>query len=711
MRIFIVICLLLSSVCGYTQSVEEVLPGVFKITMGAPSDFTPVSLMVDRAPSKDAMRKLPQQEIPFELADIGIEINDRGVIVAIPLGDNEQLYGFGLQMKSFRQNGLRKVPVVNDHPLNNLGFTHAPLPYYVSNKGYAVLVNTAQYCTFYCGGSQPKRYEGNIDKKEAAVKLSVHDLYAMENKAGNRVLVDIPGVKGIEVYVFAGTNMRTAVQRYNLFAGGGAFPPIWGLGIKYRVKADFKAADIYKVTRYFRQHKVPVDVIGLEPGWQTGAYPCTFVWNKAGFPHPQAMLKKLGKMGYKVNLWEHAFVSSASPLYDSLYNRSGDFLGFNGLVPDFADPVARGIFAVYHRKNLVDIGVSGFKLDECDNADLRYGNARWSFPELSHFPSGLDGEQMHQLFGLLYQKTIFDIFRAINQRTYLDVRSSNALASPFSSVLYSDTYDLEEYVAMTCNAGFSGLLWSPEVREAGSFRELVRRSQVSVLSAQTVYNCWYLENPPWLQFDRGKNNEGVLLPEAEANEEIIRKLLNFRMSLIPYLYNAFFEYYSTGMPVFRALVMDYPEDENTFELADEYMIGQDLLAAPITGDADERTVYLPEGTWYDFNTNKQYEGGRSYTVSFSLNDIPVFVKGGTILPLAEPVQYVGEETKFNLVCRVYGKPTRPAQLIEDDGVTFDYEKEDFNRVDIVSENGMLKLIRHGNYSVKKYAVKEVMRVK
>ncbi|HTG56618.1 MAG TPA: TIM-barrel domain-containing protein, partial [Niabella sp.] len=433
--------------------------------------------------------------------------------------------------------------------------------------------------------------------------------------------------------------------------------------------------------------------------------------NTEAFPRPQEMIEVLGRNGYKINLWEHAFVKKESPLYTSLFPYSGDYLAFGGLVPDFADPQARHVFASHHKQNFVDIGVSGFKMDECDNSDLRFGNARWSFPEHSQFPSGIDGEQMHQLFGLLYQKTIFDIFRKKNQRTYLDVRSSNAMASSYPSVLYSDTYNHREYVEVISNSGFSGLLWSPEVRESGSFKELIRRSQTAILSAQTLYNSWYLQSPPWLQFDKAKNNNNQLLPDAGANEAIVRQLLNFRMSLIPYLYNAFYDYYKTGLPVFRALVMDYPNDDKVFNLADQYMIGQDLLAAPVVGDNDEREVYLPPGTWYNFNNHQKYEGGKRYKLSFGLSDIPLFVKEGTILPLCKPLPYIDKGTRFELVCRLYGASPRPSWLFEDDGHSFDYEKGAFNKVKIFMEKGKLILKRQGMAVPARYVLDKFQWIK
>ena len=309
---------------------------------------------------------------------------------------------------------------------------------------------------------------------------------------------------------------------------------------------------------------------------------------------------------------------------------------------------------------------------------------------------------MHQLFGLLYQKTIYDIYKRLNKRTYLDVRSSNAFASPYPAVLYSDTYDHKEYIELICNSAFSGLLWSPEVRESSSFRELARRSQTAILSAQTLYNSWYLEYPAWLQYDKEKNNRGELLPEGKENEGVIRELLNFRMRLIPYLYNAFYQYQSTGKPVFRPLVMDYPQDENVFEMADEYMIGESLLAAPITGDDDTRKIYLPEGVWYDYNTNEKYEGGKTYEIAFALNEVPVFVKENTILPLAAPLEYVGEDTIFEITCNIYGNPSGPFYLFEDDGVTFDYQAGAFNHIKLMYKNGKVKMSREGNFKKKKY---------
>ncbi|RCH55338.1 glycosyl hydrolase family 31 [Mucilaginibacter hurinus] len=691
-------------------SIKETAHGVFKISSGANEKFTPEIFREEKS-NVSGLQQLPKGTLPFDVSEIEVNIDDRGCKIAIPLGDGEQLYGFGLQIGSFNQNGMRKMPIVNDYPLNNLGYTHAPLPYYVSNKGYAILVNTSRYTTFYCGNNQAKGTKKKEDNAPAETKLTVEELYQTKVSGRNNVLVDIKGAQGIEMYVFAGPDMITAIQRYNLFAGGGALPALWGMGIKYRVKADFKQADVLNTVNYFKEKRIPVNVIGLEPRWQTAAYPCSFVWDKEFFPNPKDMISKLKAKGLQMNLWEHAFVSNKSPLYEQLYNRSGDFMAFHGLVPDFADKSTRDIFAKHHKDSLLNMGITGFKMDECDNSDITRGDARWSFPEMTKFPSGINGEQMHQLFGVLYQKAIYNMFKEANQRTYLDVRASNAFASPYPAALYSDTYDHKSYIEMIANSGFSGLLWSPEVRESNSFKELVMRSQTAVLSAQALFNSWYLQYPPWLQFDRGKNNNGELRKDKEANENIIRKLFEFRMSLVPYLYTAFYQYQSKGIPPFRALIVDYPNDENLFKVADEYMIGENLLAAPFSGNAETRKVYLPEGVWYNFNTHEKLTGGKEYLIKFKYDELPLFVKEGTILPLAKPVEFADSNTKFDINCYVFGAPKNKSYLFEDDGDTYNYLKGNYNIVELMAENGKIKVKRNGKFNLKRFNIVNTTYIK
>ncbi len=686
------------------QTIEKVAPGVWKITYGSPEDFKPSDFKEPAA--LESMKILSNSEMPpFDLNSIQFKTIKRGCVAELTMDESEKLYGFGLQNNTFQQRGFRKEIRVNSMSTGNVGFSHAPVPFYISTKGYGVLVNTSRYVTFYSGTMRKATESVNLkDGGNSNIAASTLDLYKPLEKPSNSMIIEVPSEKGMEIYVFEGPSLKEVIQRYNLFSGGGCMIPMWGLGVKYRGKGDYSDVKAVKLANYFRENKIPCDMYGLEPGWHSVAYSCTYVWKPSLFPNPDKFIGQMDSMGYKLNLWEHAYVFPTSPLFDPLKDKAGDFSVWKGLVPDFVNPEAREIFGAYHEKTFVNKGITAFKLDECDAADYKDAAAQWSFPELSQFPSGIDGEQMHQLFGVLYQKSLLDVYKRNNKRTYFDVRSSHAFASPYPSSLYSDMYDHHEFVKMISNSGFSGLLWSPEIRETKSDADLIRRTQSGVMSAQLLFNSWYLNNPPWLQYDYEKNNRDEFLPNAKELESKIRKLAELRMSLIPYLYSAFAVYHYQGIPPFRALIVDYPTDTAVFNIDDQYMMGENLMAAPFIDGASKRTVYFPKGTWYDFNTNKKYEGGTSYPIEMTLDQIPLFVKEGTILPLAKPVQYITPTTVFEITCRLYGNTCKPSLLFEDNSFSLDYQKGNFNWVTLEWDGKKGKTTKKGNYKGNCYKI-------
>lgn len=695
---------ILLSFSAYSQQIRktEIAPGIYKLSIGQSEKFTPFRYSTSE-PRRQAMSGMPDGDLPFNIEEVTIRVTKRGCSVAVPLKDNEEIYGFGLQMGSFTQRGLKKKPIVNDNPLNNLGYSHAPLPFYVSSAGYGILINTARYTTFYCGTNTlkgPKVIRSQTASQQP--KTSTDALYKSQTN-GQCVFIDVPNTDGIEVFIIKGPEIRNVVERYNLLSGGGCLPPMWGLGLKYRCKGDFDAGKVMKMADYFRDKNIPCDVIGLEPGWQTASYSCSYVWNRKRFSDPIAMCRELKQKGFEVNLWEHAYVHPSSPLYDKLQDLSGNFLVWDGLVPDFSLPKAAGYFGDYH-KQLIKDGVGGFKLDECDNSNIGRGDANWGFPDMSVFPSGMDGEQMHQLFGSLYLRTMNDVFRSINQRTYQDYRSSNLFMSSVPATLYSDTYDAKEYIQMICNAAFGGLLWSPELRESSSADELFHRLQTVLLSPQAVVNGWYLEHPSWLQYDKEKNNRSEFLSNVDEMEQTAKSLINARMSLVPYLYAAFYKYHKDGTPPFRPLVMDFPHDPRVRSIDDQYMIGESILAAPLYEKGDMRKVYFPPGKWYDFNSDKVYTGGQEYNIAFKLSELPLFVKEGSVIPIAAPVQHISATTVFTITCNVYGHNADSTMLFEDDGISNNYEKGLYNTVTLKVEGNGGKVIRSGNFKSTRYRI-------
>ncbi|HVV73669.1 MAG TPA: TIM-barrel domain-containing protein, partial [Verrucomicrobiae bacterium] len=614
-------------------------------------------------PASAGLASLPQlSDCPLTVT---ASVSDRGVLVHAPLADGEMIYGLGLQFQSFQQRGHKKKLRVNADPAMDTGDSHAPVPFYVTTRGYGVFVDTARYATFYLGDTKqaPSGLNGEPQPKNA------------------EVLVEIPRAAGADVYVFGGPSLREAVQRYNLFSGGGPLPPRWGLGFWYRGQSDYSQTNVLELATEFRRSRIPCDVLGLEPGWQTHAYSCSFVWSKK-FPEPADMLRELGDLHFHLNLWEHAFVHPSSPIYAALLPLSGSYEVWGGLVPDFLQPQARSIFANFHAREHVALGVAGYKGDECDNSDFTGG---WSFPELSRFPSGADGEQMHSLFGLRYQDALTEAFDERKQRTYGLIRSSGALAAPYPYALYSDLYSHRQFVHSIPQLGFCGLLWAPEVRDSANPTELLRRLESAAFSPLAMVNAWYLRNPPWKQVNRQQNNAGHFADGWEKTEAQCRSVMELRMRFVPWLQAAFARYHHEGLPPFRALVMDFPNDEKSRAVDDEYIMGDGLLVAPIIvndrgsersrrsstaetpGSEGTRTVYLPPGDWQDFWTNAKYHGGREIEVQVPVEQIPLFVPSGTILPLAEPTLHTDDPNSYRLTALIYGDGSRGATLYEDDG--------------------------------------------
>lgn len=681
---------------------ENIAPGVWKITLGQPETITPMALR-DVPIAADAMGRLPQADPPpFDESEVGFDCRQRGVTVWVPLDRSERIFGLGLQLKSHDQTALKKTLRTNSDPVADTGDSHAPVPFYLSTAGYGVFVDTARYASFYCGSHAPADQPVPPDSPSRLAD-NAESLYRRDMRPRGPMVIDIPAADGVDLYLLAGPSMRDALQRYVLLAGGGCLPPMWGLGIWYRGYVSHTQEQSLALARDLRDSRMPCDVFGLEPGWQSHVYACSHNWHPERFPRPEQYLAEMQRMGYHVNLWEHLFTDVSSPLHEPLREHAGSTQVWGGLIPDLLQDEARLAIADYHDKTFVSRGVSGFKLDECDNSDFIV--YPWSFPEHTTFPSGADGEQMHSLLGVQYQRLVQEVFRRHNRRTLGQVRSSHALAAPYSFVLYSDLYDHADFIRGVVNAGLSGLLWSPEVRQCSSSEDLIRRVQTAAFSPHALVNAWMIDNPPWRQVDKERNNAGEWMDDWPAVQDAVREIFRWRMRLVPYLYASFYRYWRDGLPPFRPLVADWPEDENTCCVDDQYMMGEDLLVAPVLGGESGRSVYLPEGRWFHLFTHERFDGGRRHEVSAPLDELPVFVRNGTLLPLAEPVDCVEPGTVFDLTVLAFGSECRPTMLLEDDGESLDFENGSANEVTLgwsPDEGGRME--RTGKFAGRRYRI-------
>ncbi|WP_284638236.1 TIM-barrel domain-containing protein [Paenibacillus silviterrae] len=657
---------------------QKTTTGVWHSKAGEPSSLSPLAWM-KQEPKQEALQRLGEAELPFDLEEVRLDRVGKMLLLSFPLTETEAIYGTGLQFMRMNQRGRTKYLRVNSDPKQDTGETHAPVPFFVTDRGYGVLIDTSRIVTVHCGSTvhiEDNRREAvldrNTDKGWKATPLS------------SRIEVRLPD-EGANIYVFSGPSVASVVSRYNLFCGGGTLPPKWGLGFWHRVPKLYSDKEAVAEAQEFRERGIPCDVIGLEPGWHSRSYPVTYEWARERFADPAGFVRELAEQGFQVNLWEHPYVSPDAEIYEPLKPLSGSHAVWGGLAPDYTLEDAQALYVNQHEEEHVRIGVSGYKLDECDGSELT--NNSWMFPAHASFPSGTDGEQMRQMYGLLFQKMTTDLYRKHNRRTYGLVRASNAAASTLPYVLYSDLYDHKQFVRAMCNASFSGILWTPEVRKAGSSEEWVRRMQAVCFSPMAMLNAWGDGTKPWS------------FPEVEP---IIRHYIELRMRLLPYLYTAFARYRFEGLPPFRAMPMAFDnateyraaaalkslgegEVLNTTDAAygkqkvrewdDQFLMGDDLLVAPVFAGEHERDVLLPPGVWYGFETGERFEGGRIVHVQAPLERIPIFVREGAVIPTM-PVRprapKAGEQTPLEWLH--FGTVPGRGMLYDDDGVSFDYER-------------------------------------
>jgi alpha-D-xyloside xylohydrolase len=825
-----------------TPTVAEVAPGVYRLRAGQPEPIVPS--LVRLAARMDALKAMPQvKNPPLPIQRIKIVRTARGCRIELPLKSSETIYGLGLQCKHLEQNGWRRTLFAAAGDDNGKGMSHAPVPFYVSTAGYGVLVDSARYLTFSVGEKQRLANLPSLTGpgKESKVITDVAELYGAEQRDATSIYVDVPVARGVDIYLFAGPAMGQAVARYNLFSGGGCMPALEGMGPRYQFGAMLDAKAVLAMCDQFKQDRIPFTVGGAEVAWETRAYPSSYEFNTTKFPEDIGELVR--QKGYGLGLWCQLYIHPESPFMSILGNRFGDFEVWGGVVPDMADPAVRNAYRDFWVNNFIRKGIANFKLDEVDGSgNTQQANQEWQFPEFTVFPSGADGELMRNLLGRFGLQAIDEAFRKENRRTFGLVRANQAWAAPMPVVLYSDEYNFADFIRYALSAGVQGLLWAPEVRDADNDRDLALRLGAAAFSSDMVINAWQFPHPPWQQPNIPANERNQLLPEDNPYLRITRRFNNLRMALLPYLYQAYGDYHRKGISPVRHLVADWPEDLSTWHIDDQWMLGSDLLVAPVTdlnafteidrvaltnaaqfkadagvqmkfqddiltldianpnggltggsmefdlkpgscllrisargeinrmdmrllridkdqaadveqlyktirldpdhwneqtyrfnvphpahyrllvgkgyfvqlpkpkrlelrnvafeqfqGDPQQswkRQVYLPAGAWRDFWTGAPLAGGRSHTMTATAERPLVFVRAGTLLPLAEPLVTVNDKTLFTIHLAAYGENPRPCQLLEDDGTTIAYEKGEWATL-TVTPDGALRRPDHG----------------
>lgn len=524
-------------------------------------------------------------------------------------------------------------------------------------------------------------------------------------------------------YFFGGSSVAQILKDYTGLTGRTPMPPMWSLGFQQSRWGYDSQQQLLDIAKTFRDKKLPADVIVSDIPYMDNYK--VFTWNPKGFPDPKAMMQQMKAMGFDMVTIidpgikiENGYKAYEEGVKQGLFAKYPNGKLYVGHVwpgrchfPDFTKPAARQWWAQNFKQPLVDIGIKGFWNDM--NEPAAWGR---EFPNLIEFGEGKNKKTLFTVknaYGLLMARSTYEGTRSLmnGQRPFVLTRAAYAGVQKYSAMWTGDNVSTDEHMLLGFrllnSMGVSGV---PYVgMDIGGFMgnpspELfIRWLSLAVYSPlfRNHTHIGYNYREPW-QF-------------GEFNTDKIRKILEQRYKLLPYLYSSFYQAHTTGMPVNRMLPIQYTYDENVYngKYENQFMFGDNMLVCPVASNQNTIEVYLPgKGTkWYRMSNDKMYEGGQSYLVPAPLDDVPVFVKEGAIIPMQSVVQHTKEKGDGVLTIHVWkGKEETFFQYYEDDGETYDYEKGKFLTRHIDYDPGgnrVLFTVEEGSYTSKYNTVKVV----
>lgn len=599
-------------------------------------------------------------------AEMGMGWSASGVSAWKQIESDEHFYGFGERTGLLDKLAERKTNWTVD-ALDYSSQTdemYQAIPFFIALRpevSYGMFLNSTFWSQFDIGVTQPGVWQMHTQAKE------------------------------LDYYVIYGPEPAQILATYSQLTGRMPLPPKWALGY-HQCRWSYESEEIVEeLAKEFRQRQIPCDVIHLDIDYMQGYR--VFTWHQKRFPDPKVLIDNLNRNGFKVVTIvdpgvKYELESNYSIFDDGLENdyfvRKSDGTLFHGYVwpdkavfPDFMRPDVRQWWSENHRA-LTDAGVAGIWNDMNEPAldDRPFGDGGEKIPFPLDAPQGPPDEQAthaetHNLYGLMMARSSRDAMEKLrpNERSFVLTRSGFAGVQRWSAVWMGDNVSLWDHLEMSipmlCNMGLSGV---PFVGcDIGGFAG----------NATAELFARWMQVGMLYPFMRGHSALSTAKHEpwnfGDRVEQICRDYIELRYRLLPYIYSLFWEASTTGAPILRPLLYHYPNDPRTYALHDQVLLGPFLMAAPIYHPgADHRAVYLPKGTWYDWWSNKRYDGPTHILAHAPLERMPLYVKAGAIIPMQPVMQYVDEQPAPDLTLKVYpgeGQWT----LYEDDGRSFEYQ--------------------------------------
>lgn len=516
------------------------------------------------------------------------------------IGVGELIYGLGERFSPFVKNG-QTVDIWNEDGGTGTEQAYKNIPFYISNRGYGVFVDSPDKVSF----------------EVASEKVS-------------KVQFSVPG-EVMQYYIIAGDNLKEVLEHYTAFTGKPAFPPAWsyGLWLSTSFLTDYDEATVTEFVDGMIERDIPLEVFHFDCLWMEEFEWSNFTWDSRTFPEPEKMLARLKEKGLKICVWINPYVGQKSPMFDEgmengyfIKRSNGDVWQWDkwqaGLaVVDFTNPAA----AKWYRDKLsalLDMGVDSFKTD--------FGER---IPVDCVYHDGSNPHRMHNYYTQLYNKEVFDLLveRRGEKEAVLFARSATVGGQQFpvhwGGDCTSDYPSMAESLRAGLSFGMSGFgYWSHDIGgfETGCTPDIYKRwTQFGLLSSHSRYHGSWEYKVPWLY--------------GEEAVDVSRKFTKLKLSLMPYLMKESVYTHTTGIPMMRSMVLEFPEDLATHTLDRQYMLGEDLLVAPVFNEAGIVDFYVPAGKWTNLLTNEVHEGSQFHQAKYDYFNLPLLVKPNTVLAI------------------------------------------------------------------------------
>jgi alpha-glucosidase len=523
------------------------------------------------------------------------------------------------------------------------------------------------------------------------------------------------GASGGELnyYFFYGPSPKKVLDRFTELVGRASLPPRWALGYQQSRYSYSPERMVRFIAENFRLRRIPCDVIYLDIAYMDGYR--VFTWDPSRFPNAKGMLSGLRQEGFRIvtiidpgikvdpNYWVykqgaegHEFVT----MPDGKVYEGAVWPGMSAF-PDFTSANVRAWWGSLYR-GLISDGVAGFWNDMNEPSIFNMPSKTMPLNTLFydhnlHSPHA----KIHNVYGMLMSRATRDGMLRLrpNQRPLVLTRDTYAGGERYAAVWTGDNSSTWEHLQISITElmgmGLSGLTFAGA--DIGGFAES---------PSPDLYTRW-LEAGVFYPFCRTHTSLGTREQDPWSygvrREDINRNSIDLRYRLLPYLYNAFDQSSRTGLPVMRALLLDYPDDPEAVGQGEEFLFGNDLLIAPVVKDGEWKwNVYLPRGEWFDFWSDHRYDGPLHVTVKAPLSRVPIFVRGGAIIPTQQVVQYTDQSPINPLTFEVYPEGNSTREYYEDDGVSFDFRQGAYLREQISVSQSQASLTiqtsaRQGSY--------------